>query len=59
MEMMESDSLFFLSSNYAPKPGHALYKKIPMGINKLYAVMNELKAGAGLQVTDRRLTPYR
>ena len=53
MEMLEPDSLFFLSINYAPKPGHAWYKKIPMGINKLYAVMNELKEGAGLQVTDR------
>ena len=59
MEMLEPDSPFFLSINYAPKPGHAWYKKIPMGINKLYAVMNELKEGAGLQVTDRRLTPYR
>ena len=59
MEMLEPDSPFFLSINYAPKPGHAWYKKIPMGINKLYAVMNELKEGAGLQVTDRRLAPYR
>ena len=54
-----NQTVHFPLNNYAPKPGHAWYKKMSMGINKLYAVMNELKAGAGLKVTDRRLTPYR
>ena len=59
IEMLDPDSPFFLSINYTPKAGHPWYKKIPMGINKLYSVMNDLKTGAGLQVNDRRLTPYR
>ena len=51
--MLDQDRPFLLSIHYSPKSGHAWYKsKIPMGINKLYLVTNELKAGGGHQVTD-------
>ena len=59
IELLYPDNSFFLSNYYTPKAGHPWYKKIPMGINKLYSVMNDLKTGAGLQVNDRRITPYR
>lgn len=58
VEMLDPDSPFFLSINYNYKIGHPWYKKMPMGINKLYQIMNDLKDGSGLQ-TDKRLTPYR
>ena len=59
MKMMDPDSPFFLSINYARKSGKAWYKRTPMGINKLYSIMNDRKAGASLQTSDKRLTPYR
>ena len=33
--------------------------KMPMRINKLYQIMNDLKAGAGLKKSDKRLTAHR
>ena len=59
VEMLDPDSPFFLSINYAKKTGKAWYKRTPMGINKLYSIMNDMKAGATLQTSDKRLTPYR
>lgn len=58
-EMSEPDSPFFLSINYNYKNGHPWYKKQPMGINKLYQIMNDLKKGAGIDSTDKRLTAHR
>ena len=59
VEVLDPDSPFFLSINHAPNSGHPWYKKLPMGINKLYSIMNDMKAGAGLQTTVKRLTAYR
>ena len=58
VKMMDPDSPFFLLINYARKSGKAWYKRTPMGINKLYSIMNDMKAGASLQTSDKRLTPY-
>ena len=59
VEMLDPDSSFFLSINYAKKTGKAWYKRKPMGINNLYSIMNDIKAGASLQTSDKRLTPYK
>ena len=59
VEMLDPDSPFFLSINHTPKSGHPSYKKMPMGINKMYSIMNDMKSGTGLQTTDKRLTPHR
>lgn len=59
-EMLDPDSPFFLSINHTPKNGNPCwYKKLPMGINKLYQIMNDLKMGAGTENTDKRLTAHR
>lgn len=52
-EMSSEESPFFLT------PGNktAWYKKCPVGINKLYNIMNEMKDEAGIQ--EPRITPYR
>ena len=52
MKMMDPGSPFFLSINYAHKSGKAWYKRTPMRINKLYSIMNDIKAGASLQTSD-------
>ena len=60
LEILEPDSPFFLSINHNYKDGSPWYKtKMPMGINKLYQIMNDLKAGAGLKKSDKRLTAHR
>ena len=57
--MMEPESPFFLSvANQMPKPGQAWFKKQPIGINKLYGIMKEMKSDAGIEL-ERRITPYR
>ena len=59
VETLNPDSPFFLSINYSHKPDKPWFKKTPMGINKIYSIMNDMKAGAGLETSDKRLTPYR
>lgn len=58
-EMLDPESPFFLSvANKTPKPGQAWFKKQAMGLNKLYNIMKEMKADAGIDC-DKRITPYR
>ena len=57
LEMLEPDNPLFLSINHNYKNVHGTKK--PMGINKLYQIMNDLKAGAGLKKSDKRLTAHR
>jgi hypothetical protein len=57
-EMLESDSPFLLTVNIlAPRPGQAWYKNLPMGINKIYSIMKEMKSY--LKPTGKKLVPYR
>ena len=44
--------------NRYPKKDGQWYKKIGMGINKIYTIMKEMKEIAGIS-TNKRLTPYR
>ncbi|XP_050413494.1 uncharacterized protein LOC126827957 [Patella vulgata] len=34
------------------------FKAQPMGINKLYSILKNMKEEAGLTGTDKRITPY-
>ena len=58
VEMNEPDSPFFLSINVYPKKDGQWYKRNGMGINKIYAIMKEMKENAGLS-DNKKLTPYR
>ena len=57
-EMTTPDAPFFLVVNRYPKKDGQWYKKIGMGINKIYTIMKEMKEIAGIS-TNKRLTPYR
>lgn len=52
--MNQEDSPFFLTPGSASQ--NCWYRRIPMGINKLYGIMNEMKIKAG--IVDPRITPY-
>ena len=58
-QMSEPDSLFFLAVNYNCKCGSPWYKKLPMGINRLYQIMTDLKTGARIENTDKHHTSHR
>lgn len=53
--MNSEDSPFFLTPGSASQ--HCWYRRTPMGINKLYGIMNDMKEKSGL--IDPRITPYR
>ncbi|XP_053376908.1 uncharacterized protein KIAA1958-like [Mercenaria mercenaria] len=53
-EMCKPDSPFFLTPN--DKPQRCWFKKTPLGINKLYNIMRDMKAEAGIE--NPRITPY-
>ena len=57
-EMKTPDSPFFLSINSYPKKDGQYYKKCAMGINKIYAIMKDMKENAGI-APDKKLTNYR
>ncbi|XP_053397522.1 uncharacterized protein LOC123528781 [Mercenaria mercenaria] len=52
--MCKPDSPFFLTPN--DKPQRCWFKKTPLGINKLYNIMRDMKAEAGIE--NPRITPY-
>ena len=54
VEMGHDDSPFFITS---PASRTAWYKKCAMGMNKIYAIMKEIKTDAGID--DDRITLYR
>ena len=58
VEMNNPDSPFFLVINAYPKKDGQWYKKSAMGINKIYAIMKEMKENAGI-AENKKLTPYR
>ena len=53
--MMTEEAPFFLSPCTASHKGW--FKKTPLGINKLYNIINEMKCDAGID--DSRIKPYR
>ncbi|KAJ8313825.1 hypothetical protein KUTeg_008386 [Tegillarca granosa] len=55
--MCQPDSPFFLSVNAHGKPGSTWFKSQPLGVNKVYSIMKDMKIGSGLQ-TDKNLTNY-
>jgi len=53
-EMNTDDSPFFLTPGNST---HHCWFRTPMGINKIYGIMAEMKSDAG--ITDPRITPYK
>jgi len=54
-EMHTDDSPFFLTPGNSTH--HCWFRKTPMGINKIYGIMAEMKSDAG--IANSRITPYR
>ena len=55
VEMRGDDSPFFLTPCNSTQLGW--FRRSAIGINKLYGIMAEMKADAG--ITEPRITPYR
>ncbi|KAH3713191.1 hypothetical protein DPMN_072977 [Dreissena polymorpha] len=53
--MRGDDSSFFLTPCNSTQLGW--FRRLAIGINKLYGIMAEMKADAG--ITEPRITPYR
>jgi hypothetical protein len=56
--MLDPEAPFFLTvANERPNEGQAWYKRVAMGITKIYNIMKQMKTGAGIEAP--KIKPYR